>query len=93
MGTIRKITQSDKLNVRFHAADDTILHQVTRNKTVSLDIENPQNVRIEMGIAGRGYNGLKDIVINPADITHIGGDAVELNAQDLIVALDDYFFD
>jgi len=81
MGTIRKITQSDKLTVGFHAANDTILLAVTRK------------VRIEMGIAGRGYNGLKDIVINPADITHIGGDAVELNAQDLIVALDDYFFD
>lgn len=89
---ISKITQTGLGNVRLLDSSDNILHQISRNKTVYLDEDNSEIIYIANVLNEHKFNPKQTIRLTPSQITSIGGAAFSGNAQDLIAALDSYFF-
>jgi hypothetical protein len=89
---ISKITQTGLGNVRLLDSSDNILHQISRNKTVYLDEDNSEIIYIANVLNEHKFNPKQTIRLTPSQITSIGGAAFSGNAQDLIAALDAYFF-
>ena len=89
---ISKITKTTKGNVRLLDSSDNILHQISRNKTVYLDEDNSEIIYIANVINEHKFNPKQTIKLSPSQITSVGGSAFSGDAQDLIAALDEYFF-
>ena len=89
---ISKITKTTKGNVRLLDSSDNILHQISRAKTVYLDEDDSEIIYIANVINEHKFNPKQTIKLAPSQITSVGGAAFSGNAQDLIAALDEYFF-
>ena len=89
---ITKITQTAKKNVRFLDANDNVLHQLSRNKQVYLDVLNTDRVYISEKINEHDTAPSNIIVLDVNQITQLGGVSFSGTAQDLIASLDAYFF-
>lgn len=89
---ISKITKTTKGNVRLLDSSDNILHQISRNKTVYLDEDDSEIIYIANVINEHKFNPKQTIKLSPSQITSVGGSAFSGDAQDLIAALDEYFF-
>lgn len=89
---ITQITQTANGNVRFLDADDNIVFVVNRNKSVYLDINDSEIVRVGDTVTDSDFTPSDSIALDPAEITEVGGSPFSGDAQDLITELDSFFF-
>jgi hypothetical protein len=89
---ITQITQTANGNVRFLDEDNNTIYLVNRTKSVYLDINDSEIVRVGDVLTDGSFTPSGSIALNPVEIAEVGGDAFSGNAQDLIDLLDGYFF-
>lgn len=92
MLSITKINRDQYGNVELMNANGAILILANRNKSIFLDVNNSELVRIGDVITDGSYTPSASVALDPAQITEIGGVAFSGNAQDLINELRSYFF-